>query len=437
MKRITDRQLNAKPTKNDIWISETLLWGYGSLVARITTTGERLFYFRYQNSKSKRVFISLGAYNKTGNQVCLTLSEARNKGLELAQIHQSGIKDIVEHLEQKKSNEIARLEAQQQAIIDEQKKLSAKKSVSALYDHWMKIDIVNRKDGGKEVRRIFEKDVLPFIGEVNVEDIRKGDIVIITDNILARGSDRMANVVFSLLRQMFMFAVDRDWIEADPSASIRKSKIGSRGKIRERTLSEEEILELKYKLPKSGLLITSQLAIWIALSSCCRIGEILGASWNQIDFEKKEWLIKDTKNGQELTVFLSEFALSKFKELYQYTGNTNWCFPNRNNDAPVDKRSVSKQVGDRQLEGHKKRITGRSQLTNSLSLSGGKWVPHDLRRTGATMMVANGVSPEVADKCLNHIEENRIKRTYLRYDYQVEMKSAWHSLGEALSKILG
>ena len=41
-----------------------------------------------------------------------------------------------------------------------------------------------------------------------------------------------------------------------------------------------------------------------------------------------------------------------------------------------------------------------------LVLAGGKngaWTPHDLRRTGATMMQALGISLELIDRCQNHV----------------------------------
>lgn len=60
---------------------------------------------------------------------------------------------------------------------------------------------------------------------------------------------------------------------------------------------------------------------------------------------------------------------------------------------------------------------------------------HDLRRTGASLMVALGVLPEVADKCLAHTEENKIRRIYLRHDYANEMREAWRLLGERLEML--
>lgn len=77
-------------------------------------------------------------------------------------------------------------------------------------------------------------------------------------------------------------------------------------------------------------------------------------------------------------------------------------------------------------------MKNRSPLVDTLKLPEGKWTPHDLRRTGATMMGALGVLPEVVERCLNHTEQNALKRIYQRHDYREEMRAAWHLLGDRL-----
>jgi integrase len=59
-------------------------------------------------------------------------------------------------------------------------------------------------------------------------------------------------------------------------------------------------------------------------------------------------------------------------------------------------------------------------------------VPHDLRRTAATMMVQLGVLPDVVEKCLNHTEPNKLKRIYQRASYEGPMRDAWRLLGDRL-----
>lgn len=67
-------------------------------------------------------------------------------------------------------------------------------------------------------------------------------------------------------------------------------------------------------------------------------------------------------------------------------------------------KSLAKQIGDRQ-RGNMEPMKDRSKLTNSLELPRGKWTPHDLRRTGATLM--GTASPTVASLtgCFAHQHE--------------------------------
>ena len=441
MAKITDRQMTAKPGNNDKWLSEVAIWGHGSLVARITPSGERLFYFRYSNSSSERVTYPIGTYSRDGSEGTMTLAEAGQRAEELAGLHKTGIRDIREHLTAEESSriaardaELARLISEKVAIEAEQARQAARKSVTELFEHWARVDLINRKDKGAEVRRMFEKDVLPFLGSLAVADIKKSHITVVTDAMLARGVNRAAKIAFSLMRQMFRFAVDRDLIEYDPTASIRKAKIGGKDVERDRVLSDEEIRTLTKLAPKAGLLPSTEAAIWIALSTCCRIGELLGARWEHLNLIKGTWLIpaENSKNGKPHSITLSPFAVRQFEYVRAHNGTSAWCYPNTDDSGPVCSKTVTKQLGDRQRQPDQGTMSRRSAKAQALLLPGGKWTPHDLRRTGATVMTALGVLPEVAERCLNHTEENKVKRTYQRHSYTNEMSEAWNRLGEHL-----
>ena len=323
--------------------------------------------------------------------------------------------------------------AKAQARIVEAIALQSRITVADLFERWATVELIRRKDGGQEIRRMFAKDVLPHLGDIAVEDIRKGHITAVTDALLARGVARMAKLIFSLMRQMFRFAVDRDIIESDPTSAIRKAKIGGKDTERDRVLSEDEIRALCRPMPSAQLLHTTEAAAWIALSTCCRVGELLKAQWKHVSLEKHEWYIpaENSKNGKAHTIYLSDFAMRHFNSLQGINGASRWCFPNRENTDHVCVKTVTKQLGDRQ-RGTSAPMSRRSPHTAALALSGGLWTPHDLRRTGATMMTALGVLPEVAERCLNHTEESRVKRTYQRHSYDAEKREAWRMLGERL-----
>lgn len=446
MAKITDRQMTAKPGASDKWLSEVAIWGHGSLVARITTSGERLFYFRYANSIGERITYPIGTYSREGLEGTMTLAEAGQRAKEFAGLHKAGIRDIREHFEAEEAArvatreaELARLVAEKAAAEAEQARQAARKSVSELFEHWATVDLINRKDGGAEVRRMFEKDVLPLLGKIAVADVKKGHVTEVTDALLARGVNRMAKLIFSLMRQMFRFAVDRDLIEHDPTASIRKAKIGGKDVERDRVLSDDEIRALAQLTPEAGLLPSTEAAIWIALSTCCRIGELLNARWEHVDLTKGIWLIpaENSKNGKAHSVTLSSFAIQQFEKTRALNSRSAWCYPNTENSGPVCSKTVTKQLGDRQRQPGQGVMRNRSAKAQGLLLTGGKWTPHDLRRTGATLMTALGVLPEVAERCLNHTEENKIKRTYQRHNYVQEMANAWRVLGERLTELTG
>jgi len=361
---------------------------------------------------------------------------------EIRDTHESARQLLAQGKDPNEDKRIFRLDekaAQAEAVALAQSRIAqaesqqARITVNDLFERWAAVELIRRKDGGKEIRRMFQKDVLPTLGPLAVEDVRKGHITAVTDALLARGVTRMAKLIFSLIRQMFRYAVDRDIIEHEPTAAIRKARIGGKPTERDRVLSEDEIRALHRQLPSAQLFPTTEAALWLALATGCRIGELLRAEWQHVRLEAREWFIpaENSKNGRPHTIYLSDFALRHFTALHALNGTSKWCFPNRGDSEHVCVKTVTKQLGDRQ-RGDATPMSRRSPHTNALALPGGKWTPHDLRRTGATLMTALGVLPEVAEKCLNHTEESRVKRTYQRYSYDTEKREAWRLLGERL-----
>ena len=103
-------------------------------------------------------------------------------------------------------------------------------------------------------------------------------------------------------------------------------------------------------------------------------------------------------------------------------------------------KSVSKQVGDRQMRFKNRKPLAHRRNDGSLVLAGGKngeWTPHDLRRTAATMMQSLRVSPDVIGRCQNHVlPGSKVRRHYLHHDYAEEKLDAWRLLGERIDAIL-
>jgi len=158
-----------------------------------------------------------------------------------------------------------------------------------------------------------------------------------------------------------------------------------------------------------------------------------------VNLNAGEWFVpaENTKTGVSWKVYLSPFALRQFRALNVLTGDTAFCFPARaaTGEAPSDHvcvKSVSRQIGDRHTQFKKRAgpLTHRKH-DNSLTLSGGRagaWTPHDLRRTGATMMQQLGVPLDLIDRCQNHVMAgSRVRRAYLHQPRSAMRGGGWAS----------
>ena len=409
--RLTDREIKLiKGIHKDQFLND----GNG-LYLRVHPSGNKEWRYRYKTTYGKQTWLPLGIYPS------LTLAQARLKAHEEKSKRING--DDPFYLKTKALEDKAKALAKQKARL----------TVVELFNRWVTLDISKRKDNGAEVIRCFEKDIIPVIGSLPAEDVTKAHIASITDTCLTRGSDRMAKVVLSLIRQMFRFAQDRDIVQIDPTATIRKNKVGKPEIERDRVLNESEIEELAKKLNATRLNESAKLAVWVALGTGCRIGELLKAQWQDVDLNAKTWVIvpENSKNGKPITVHLSDFSLANLTKLKKIQPQSIWLYPNRENTDHLNTKTITKQIYDRQI-GDENKLKNRSKDTQALVLKGGKWTPHDLRRTSATLMTALGVLPDIADRCLNHIEQNKLRRTYMQHSYTQEKKDAWDLIGKRL-----
>lgn len=417
-KPLTDMQVkNIKPTDKVQIISDS-----GGLVIRVRpiSVGGGLSFMYSHKLNGKRRQMTLKAK---------TLKEAREERDKYKAMLKAGKDPILE-----KKLEVER-ETQQQ--LDEQEaiiKRKARMTVNMLFVEWCDIDLLDRKDI-INVKRMFAKDVMPDLGELFIEDVTKGHIVAVVNKLKKRRVKHLARNVLKLMRQMFRFAVNNDKIEKEPTATLKIAATTTAPTERERVLSELEIRALARQMPDAHLVKTTETAIWIALSTVCRIGEISRAKISDVDWDAGTWLIpkENSKNGKPHTIYLSRFALEQFTVLRSLTSSTVWLLPNRDGTSHINDKTITKQTTSRQTDNP---LQARSKDNQALVLIAGKWTPHDLRRTGATIMGNLGTPSDVIDKCLNHTEENKLKRVYQRQKLEAEQAQAWKLLGERLELLV-
>lgn len=372
-----------------------------------------------------------------------SLSDARSEAERLWSVRSGGLDPRAQ-----RERDIQARHAQDQT---EREASRRRVSVKDLFDHWARVELAQhvradgkrsgRKDGGDYLRQQFERRIFPTLGEIAAADVRKADVLAVLDEATAAGKLRTANVLLAGLKQMFRFALAREIVERNPLDTITKRDAGGSETERERTLAEDEIQALAAALPAANMNKRSVAAVWLILATGARVGETMGARWSDVDLAGGTWHLPETKNGRDHTIHLSGFAarqlaaLAGLKETDAEGQPLPWIFPNTAGKGPVDIKSFGKQLADRQRP-PERRLSHRSALTNALTLAGGRWTAHDLRRTAATLMADMGVSGDVIDECLNHVIESRVRRTYVRNRRPVEQARAFDALGAKFDSLL-
>lgn len=458
MAKLTGKQLEVLTPADD----GKIMREDGGLVARVRA-GVRgvtvLFRYEYKLEGVKRDQ-SLGSWPKK------TLAQIRAERDAVKATASKGVDPTAA----RKAAKIEAKAAIATTIAEAERQAAENKTVADLFDEWIR-DGVSRLDGNAELIRSFKKDVLPLIGEKPLRSLSEKDLLALLRTVKSRGLNRTVVIRSKDIGQMLRWGEKRKpWrtLMADGNPAdlidVRKLLDHDYEEQRYRLLSPDEIRELRdiiecmerdYEALPAGQKYSGirpvntrvQCALWICLSTLCRIGELLKAEWRYVDLEKGTWFIpaEATKGHKgkrrDHHVFLSAFSIMQFKRLQKETGDTPFCFPSKDNKSHVDTKTVSKLIGDRQcrFKSRSKPLAGRHH-NDSLVLSKGtkgEWTPHDLRRTGATMMQELGLTLEIIDRCQNHLMGgSKVRRHYLHHDYAKEKTEAWRLLGEKLESIL-
>jgi integrase len=439
------------------WRGDTLSDGDGlSGEVRANSDNEISIRFKYAFKWKRKV-----TWHQCGTWPTSSLDAIRQERDRARDLVRAGINPS----DQRKA---ARIEAQAKVdavIAEAERQVAERRTNREMFEAWI-MDGVVRADGNAELRRLFEKDLLPPLGDL---EVRQTTDVHLRDTLRKVGRDRkcpgLAAMLLADLRQMYRWAEKRKpWrpllVEGNPAELVDLKgvvPVGYKPGIGERVLDGAEIRELRdifermeadyeaapdRRRAARPVQKQTQIAMWISLCTLCRIGELLKARWENVDLEAGEWLVpaEDTKTKVEWLVFLSEFALAHFKELHRLTGTGKWCFPANNGKGSLNTKTMAKQVGDRQIQFKKRKELRCRRNDNSLVVSGGRngsWTPHDMRRTGATMMQELGIVPDTIDRCQNHVlAGSKVRRHYLHYDFAQQKLEAWEALGKRLQKIL-
>ena len=130
--------------------------------------------------------------------------------------------------------------------------------------------------------------------DLKVKDVRRAHLSDLLNAIVDRGAQVMANRTLPVIKNLFLYAVERGHIEESPTVLLSRKSTGGREKPKERALSVAEIRAVWALLEDTERFRASWQvsgAIKMLLLTGQRIGETLLTRWEHIDPEIRVWNI--------------------------------------------------------------------------------------------------------------------------------------------------
>ena len=279
---------------------------YDGLSIEVPLKGKLRWRFRYRFN-NKAVQKSLGTYPE------VSLKEARD-------LRDAARADIAKKLDPFPS-----------VKVEEQKVVKTFKEWSEFYLEKVTGDV--SETHLIRVVKGFKADVYPYIGDMEMNDIRAKHIIQIVNVMAERGARESAKKVFSSISRCFQICITSypDDIERNPCKDIAlKDLLGKREKVHYPIITDPKELGILMSMIKEYQGHTStRLALLMIANTFVRPHNIRHAKWSQINFDTAQWVIpaNEMKIRKELIVPLSSQVIEILKEAQTISNPNSYVFP--------------------------------------------------------------------------------------------------------------
>ncbi|MCB1773856.1 MAG: site-specific integrase [Gammaproteobacteria bacterium] len=325
---------------------------------RVYPTGRKAFVLSYR-AKGRKHLMTLGTYGP------MTLAQGRN-------LAKTRLADVITGGDP----------------LEARKKAAAGSTIGDLAATYMTRHAKPLKRSWKDDQRRLDRHILPRWRNHKVLAITRDDVASLHSRI-GKSASYEANRTVALLSKMFELA--RLWgfvpdSHPNPARGIDKF----REEKRDRWVTPEELPTLAEAINAESN-DTARAAIWLYLLLGVRKSELLRAKWADIDFERCELKLPETKAGRVHYVPLSPPALAILKSIPRVEGNP-YVLPGR---KPRDKDA------DKAPPKHFVNISKPWQrVRNAAGIEDVRL--HDLRRTVGSWLAQSGATLHLIGRVLNH-----------------------------------
>lgn len=365
----------------------------GGLFLWVQPTGGKWWRYKYRFA-GKEKLLALGSYPD------VTLAEARERHAQARRIL-SGGNDPGE----------VKKEGKRQAL------LKSVTTFEAIAREWCE----SRKHKwvtsyGEAMMTRLENHVFPKLGDRAISDITAPELLAVLRIVENTGALDLAMRLLQASGQIFRYAIATGRAERNPAVDLRGA-LKPPVRKHQAHLKADELPEYLQKLEAYDGSLQTKLALKFLLLTFVRTGELRGAEWSEINFDKAEWRIpaERMKMRDPHIVPLSRQALEVLQELKLLTGQWRYVFPNQH--KPSGWMSENTMLYGLYRMGYHSKATG-----------------HGFRSTASTILNEHGFAPDVIERQLAHSERNSVRAAYNHAQYLPERRQMMQWWADYLDK---
>jgi len=266
-----------------------------------------------------------------------------------------------------------------------------------------------------------EKNIFPWLGSININDITPPELLACLRRIENRGALDTAHRVLQISGSVFKYAVTTGQAERNQAADLVGALPPAKTKHHASITDPKEIGGLMRAIQSySGSIITAT-ALKLSPLVFVRPGELRKAEWSEIDLDNAEWRIAPHKMKMRVLhiVPLSKQAIEVLKEIQPLTGRDQYVFPsNRTITRPMSNNTINAAL--RRLGFTKDEMTA-----------------HGFRSMASTLLNEQGWNGDAIERQLAHSEGNGVRAAYNYAQHLPERKKMMQAWADYLDGLAG
>jgi integrase len=353
--------------------------------------GLRQWFLRYRPRGQAQRARVLGHYP------ALPLAQARQRSRDILTAARKGLDLIAE--EEREAEEQKAAEARRRTV----------RQVATDY----LASVRDRLRSYRDIKSRLDNHILPKFGDRLIGELRRGEIVEFLDELRNAGMRHMVNRSRETLIQLFGFAVERGYADANPAAATKKFR--GLEPPRERVLSRDETRSLWQALDR--ITEPGRSYVRVLMLTGCRREEARAMRWDELDLDAALWTLPISRNkggrAHEIPLTAPVVAILRERERQRLLG-------------PY----VFSLDGKRPMAVHQ--IKARLDEESGIA----EWRLHDLRRTLRTGLAELGIPYEIAERVIGHAVGG-LERVYNVFAYRDEKRAALEKWAAHLRFVVG